>query len=74
MLFLFQIFVNISGIVGDIWVPTSNVFYFYFELTTFVNIITKMGLNIKQAAYAVKKYTSHHQIPANIHMHVNVIS
>ncbi len=74
MLFLFWIFIDISGIVGDIWVPISNVFYFYFKLATFINIITRMGLNIKQAAYAVKKYTSNCQIPANIHIDINVDS
>ncbi|KAF9455167.1 hypothetical protein BDZ94DRAFT_1278708, partial [Collybia nuda] len=33
----------------------------------------RRGLNVKQAAYAVKKYKSHRRIPANIMMDINII-
>jgi hypothetical protein len=35
--------------------------------------IFSCGLNIKQAAYAVKKYTSQRRVPADIVMDVNVL-
>ncbi|KAM6494004.1 hypothetical protein JOM56_010365 [Amanita muscaria] len=34
----------------------------------------RLGLNIRQAAYAVKKYTSHRCVPNNIIMDINVIT
>ncbi|KAJ7586334.1 hypothetical protein C8J56DRAFT_891253 [Mycena floridula] len=34
----------------------------------------KKGLNLKQAAYAVKKYTSHRRIPPKIMMDINILN
>ncbi|KAJ7141467.1 hypothetical protein C8R44DRAFT_867087 [Mycena epipterygia] len=33
----------------------------------------RVGLNLRQAAYAVKKFKSHRRIPANIHEHVGIV-
>jgi len=42
-------------------------------MISYLNTI-RMGLNIKQAAYTVKKYTSHRCVPANIVMDIEVIT
>jgi|SRR6266540_5965348 len=34
----------------------------------------RKNLNMKQASYAVKKYKSHHCIPASIMMNINIIN
>jgi hypothetical protein len=36
--------------------------------------LTRMGLNIRQAAYAVKKFTSHRRIDKHIMMDINIIN
>jgi hypothetical protein len=36
--------------------------------------LRRMGLNIRQAAYAVKKFTSHRRINKSIMMDINIIN
>ncbi|KAJ6547843.1 hypothetical protein B0H10DRAFT_2447483 [Mycena sp. CBHHK59/15] len=33
----------------------------------------RVGLNLRQAAYAVKEFKSHRRIPANVHEHVGIV-
>jgi hypothetical protein len=47
---------------------------FSFKITTVLNKnMYRKGLNLRQAAYAAKKYKSHQRIPPDIMMDVNIL-
>ncbi|KAJ7179789.1 hypothetical protein C8R46DRAFT_1029220 [Mycena filopes] len=54
-------------------VTTDNIRHYFRHCYRYMDAY-RMGLNLRQAAYAVKKYTSHRRIPANILGDVNVIA
>ncbi|KAF9494269.1 hypothetical protein BDN71DRAFT_1393551 [Pleurotus eryngii] len=54
-------------------VTTINICHYFQHCLRYMNAYRK-GPNVKQAAYAVKKYTSHQCLGQNVMMDVNVIN
>ena len=57
----------------DTWMHTSEYFIHYCLQTKSSLLSCRLGLNIRQAAYAVKKYKSHRRVDQRILMAINII-
>jgi hypothetical protein len=71
---VYPIFESTSVTAIGTWMHTSEYFIHYYLRTIPSLLSFRLGLNIRQAAYAVKKYKSHRRVDRRILMDINVIN
>ena len=57
-----QFVISLGG-VGDTWMLIGLIYFIFCLNLSFLLISYRKGLNFKETAYAVKKYSSHHRVP-----------